>query len=119
MGGVPRSSLKGKETRRDEGEKNTSNPQTSKNPPTQNRKITEAVAMMTLPADHLFQLPSRIPHSHAPASLGLSGRAEKVLEGHLQMYPPRYMDFPSSGVTSVNRSLSMRSTSFMCQLHRK
>ena len=33
VGGVPRSSLKGKETRRDEGEKNTSNTKTSKKPP--------------------------------------------------------------------------------------
>ena len=33
VGGVPRSSLKGKETQHDEGEKNTSNPKTKQNPP--------------------------------------------------------------------------------------
>ena len=32
VGGVPRSSLKGKETRHDEGEKNTSNPTQAKTP---------------------------------------------------------------------------------------
>ena len=32
VGGVPRSSLKGKETQHDEGEKNTSNPKTKQKP---------------------------------------------------------------------------------------
>ena len=37
VGGVPRSSLKGKETQHDEGEKNTSNPTQAKTPQTENK----------------------------------------------------------------------------------
>ena len=38
VGGVPRSSLKGKETQHDEGEKNTSNPKTNQKPTKQEPK---------------------------------------------------------------------------------
>ena len=43
VGGVPRSSLKGKETQHDEGEKNTSNPKTKQNPPNQNKHQTPKI----------------------------------------------------------------------------
>ena len=49
VGGVPRSSLKGKETQRDEGEKNTSNPKTSKQKKTNPNKKQEPEATIPPP----------------------------------------------------------------------
>ena len=49
VGGVPRSSLKGKETQHDEGEKNTSNPKTKQKPTKQEPNNTTKKARGQIP----------------------------------------------------------------------